>query len=94
MPTQFLVHHPDDNVAVIVVEGVTAGQTLTGASLHDDGTYTLVATAAIPLGHKIALAPAASGDTVIKYGHDIGRVVADYGIGDHVHVHNVKTKRW
>ena len=35
-----------------------------------------------------------SGDTVIKYGHDIGRAVADIKVGEHCHVHNLKTKRW
>ena len=34
------------------------------------------------------------GDTVIKYGVDIGKVVADIGMGEHAHVHNIKTKRW
>jgi (2R)-sulfolactate sulfo-lyase subunit alpha len=34
------------------------------------------------------------GDTVIKYGTDIGKVVADIGTGEHAHVHNIKTKRW
>ena len=48
----------------------------------------------IPLGHKIALTDFAVGDTVIKYGHDIGKVVADIKAGDHVHIHNLKTKRW
>ena len=33
-----------------------------------------------------------SGDTVIKYGVDIGRVVADIAVGEHAHVHNIKTK--
>jgi len=32
--------------------------------------------------------------TVIKYGTDIGRTIADISAGDHLHVHNVKTKRW
>ena len=31
---------------------------------------------------------------MIKYGVDIGRVVADIGVGEHAHVHNIKTKRW
>ncbi len=35
-----------------------------------------------------------AGDTVIKYGEDIGRMVADAEPGGHVHVHNLKTKRW
>ena len=34
------------------------------------------------------------GDTVFKYGNDIGKVVAPIKVGEHVHVHNVKTKRW
>jgi (2R)-sulfolactate sulfo-lyase subunit alpha len=31
---------------------------------------------------------------VIKYGVDIGKVVAPIAAGEHLHVHNVKTKRW
>ena len=30
----------------------------------------------------------------IKYGNDIGKVVEDIPTGHHVHVHNVKTKKW
>ena len=33
-------------------------------------------------------------ETIIKYGHDIGKVVKSIKKGDHVHVHNVKTKKW
>jgi len=49
---------------------------------------------AVPLGHKIALRDLKKGDTVFKYGHDIGKVVDPAGKGRHVHVHNIKTKRW
>ena len=48
----------------------------------------------IPLGHKVALKDMATGDTVIKYGIDIGKVVQPIRRGEHAHVHNVKTKRW
>ncbi|MGA1096595.1 MAG: UxaA family hydrolase, partial [Burkholderiaceae bacterium] len=48
----------------------------------------------IPIGHKIALKDFAPGDTVMKYGVDIGKVVAPIKKGEHLHVHNVKTKRW
>ena len=34
------------------------------------------------------------GDTILKYGHDIGKVVKGIKKGEHVHVHNVKTKKW
>jgi (2R)-sulfolactate sulfo-lyase subunit alpha len=42
----------------------------------------------------VALKPLKAGDTIIKYGEDIGRMVADAGTGEHVHVQNLKTKRW
>jgi (2R)-sulfolactate sulfo-lyase subunit alpha len=48
----------------------------------------------IPLGHKLALKDLAVGDTVIKYGCEIGRIVQPVKAGQHVHVHNLKTKRW
>ena len=38
--------------------------------------------------------PVKEGDTILKYGHDIGKVVTSIKKGDHVHVHNVKTKKW
>ena len=49
---------------------------------------------AIPLGHKIALEDHKVGDSVIKYEHDIGKVVADIAKAKHVHIHNLKTRRW
>ena len=48
----------------------------------------------IPIGHKAALRDIKTGDTIWKYGQDIGKAIADIGRGEHVHVHNVKTKRW
>ena len=48
----------------------------------------------VPLGHKIALKDLKEGDTILKYGHDIGKVGKSIKKGDHVHVHNVKTKKW
>jgi (2R)-sulfolactate sulfo-lyase subunit alpha len=62
--------------------------------MDTDETIRLRALEAIPLGHKIALRDIGSGETVIKYGHDIGRATAAIGWGWHVHVHNVRTKRW
>ena len=29
-----------------------------------------------------------------EYGEDIGKVVAEIKKGNHVHIHNLKTKRW
>ncbi len=89
-----LVHDPKDNVGVVVVEGLEAGTEMLCVVTHDNSDFRLVARQAVPIGHKVALRGLKAGDTVIKYGQDIGRMVADAGQGEHVHVHNLKTKRW
>ncbi|HEY2818795.1 MAG TPA: UxaA family hydrolase [Casimicrobiaceae bacterium] len=89
-----VLHDPNDSVAVVVIEGVKAGATLTGLILDQDRTIELSAAQDIPIGHKVALKNMAVGDTVIKYGVDIGKVVAPIKKGEHAHVHNIKTKRW
>ena len=89
-----LVHDKKDTVGVIVVEGIKAGQELTGWVMEDDSTIKVKALSDIPIGHKIALRDYKPGDTVIKYGIDIGKVVQPIRKGEHLHVHNVKTKRW
>lgn len=90
----FLVHSPKDNVGVIVVEGLKAGTDMLGVITETDTTTNAKANHDIPIGHKVALKALKKGDTVIKYGEDIGKMVADAKPGDHVHVHNLKTKRW
>ena len=89
-----VLHDPEDSVAVVVVENVKAGMTLTGLILDEDRTITVPCTQDIPIGHKVALRDLSPGDTVIKYGVDIGKVVQPIAKGSHAHVHNIKTKRW
>ena len=91
---QFLIHHPDDNVAVVVVEGVRAGETLSGLQMSTGERVEVKALNDIPIGHKVALTDIGAGAGVIKYGHDIGVTVAAIAKGAHAHVHNVKTRRW
>jgi (2R)-sulfolactate sulfo-lyase subunit alpha len=94
MSIEFLVHEDGDSVGVVVVEGVKAGQELTGWVMAQDKTIKVKVGNDIPIGHKLALKDMAVGDTVIKYATDIGKVVAPIKAGEHLHVHNVKTKRW
>jgi len=89
-----LAHEHKDNVAVVVVEGVTKGTKMLGVVTADDSTFEVVAKADVPIGHKVALKDIRKDETAIKYGEDIGRFVADVEKGGHVHVHNLKTKRW
>jgi (2R)-sulfolactate sulfo-lyase subunit alpha len=90
----FVLHDAKDTVAVVVVEGVKSGDTLNGWIMDEDRMVQLVAQADIPIGHKVALQDMALGDTVWKYGIDMGKVVAPISAGQHAHVHNIKTKRW
>lgn len=94
MSIEFVVHDEGDSVGVVVVEGVQAGQTLTGWVMDQNKTLEFAVSEAIPIGHKLAIRDLAVDDTVIKYGQDIGRVVKPIKQGEHLHVHNVKTKRW
>ena len=90
----FIVHDEDDSVGVVVVEGINAGDSLNGWIMDQQRDIEINAQDDIPIGHKLAIVDLAEDDTVIKYGVDIGRVVAPISVGEHVHVHNVKTKRW
>ncbi len=90
----FVLHDARDTVAVVVVEGVKAGTAMTGWVMDDDRMIQVNALQDIPIGHKVALADMATGDTVLKYGIDMGKVVAPIKKGEHAHVQNIKTKRW
>lgn len=89
-----LVHSPKDNVGVVVVEGLKAGTEMFCVVTETDKDFRLVTCADVPIGHKVALTDFAVGDTAIKYGEDIGKIVAPIKKGEHVHTHNLKTKRW
>lgn len=91
---QLLVHDKKDNVGVVVVEDLKAGTEMLCVVTEDNSDFKLVAKADVPIGHKVALSDLKEGDTIIKYGEDIGKMVASVGKGGHVHVHNLKTKRW
>lgn len=90
---QFLVHEKADNVGVATVD-IKAGEVVQGLYMDSQESLEMKAQHNIPLGHKIALTDIQVDASVIKYGADIGRVVADIKTGDHVHTHNLKTRRW
>ena len=91
---QLLVHDHEDNVGVVVVEDLKAGTDMLCVVTHDNSSFNLTAKHDVPIGHKIALKDIAEGDTAIKYGEDIGKFVGPAKKGEHVHTHNLKTKRW
>src|ERR1700726_526537 len=89
-----VLHEAKDTVGVAVVEGIKAGTQLNAWIMDEDEIVTVPARQDIPIGHKVALKDMAVGDTVFKYGVDMGKVVAPIKTGEHAHVQNIKTKRW
>jgi altronate dehydratase len=88
-----LVLHPADDVAVLVAP-VAAGDTVSlRGKAGEGGQGSLVAAAALPAGHKLALRDLPAGHDVRKYGEIIGRLSAAVAAGEHVHVHNLKSLR-
>ncbi len=73
MSTQCIVHDKADTVGVVVVEDVQSGTEITDWIMETDETITLQALDAAPLGHKIALRDIKADETILKYGHDVGR---------------------
>ena len=90
---QFLVHRDTDSVGVATVD-IKSGDQVKGRYMDSLEYIEATAREDIPLGHKIAVTNHHIGDTVIKYGHDIGEVTREITAGDHVHIHNLRTKRW
>ena len=75
---------PEDNV-------LSAKETIAeGESLTINGAWITV-DREIPTGHKLALAAIRAGEKVVKYAAVIGSATEDIGVGDYVHVHNVKS---
>ena len=92
--TDIIIHDEKDNVGVVVIEKITPNQNCTCWIMENDKSVQIQSINEIALGHKIAMVDLNKGDTILKYGHDIGKVVNSIKKGEHVHVHNVKTKKW
>ncbi|HKK99741.1 MAG TPA: UxaA family hydrolase [Desulfotignum sp.] len=90
---QFLIHEAADSVGVATVD-IKAGEGVKGLYMDSQNPVEVVALDDIPLGHKLAMKDHKIDESVIKYGFDIGRVVADIKKGGHVHTQNLKTRRW
>ena len=94
MATDIIIHDEKDNVGVVVIDKITPKQDWAQWIMENDKTVQIQSVDEIQLGHKIAMIDLNEGDTILKYGHDIGKVVKSIKKGEHVHVHNVKTKKW
>lgn len=79
-----------DNTATALTD-IQAGESC--PVMTDHGLIHVTTRAAIPFGHKLALQAIEPGQDVIKYGEVIGEATQPIAVGDHVHVHNVVSRR-
>ncbi len=81
---RLLLLSPHDNVLVLR-EAIGSGEKIV------INGFGITIQSHIGIGHKLAAAAIPSGKKVLKYGAPIGSVTSDIAIGDHVHVHNMKS---
>lgn len=81
---RLIVLAPEDTVAVVRC-AIDKGETL-----MLDGILRPM-TQAFSMGHKVAIRPMEVGAKVIKYGVPIGSVTCVIAVGEHVHLHNMKS---
>lgn len=87
MPTNAVVIHPRDNVAVAIME-IQAGEAVAAAGVAD-----VKAREKIMRNHKIAIAEIPENAPVVKYGETIGFASTSIREGNWIHTHNLKSQK-
>jgi altronate dehydratase small subunit len=85
-----IVMKSSDNVCT-VVESIEPGSVIAVPGKGEEISITV--SEKIPFGHKFALRPIQPGDPIIKYGEVIGVATHEIAPGQHVHVHNLESRR-
>jgi altronate dehydratase small subunit len=76
--------HAADNVATLLDDAAPGSVRILGT----EPLY-IFALEVISAGHKIALGPITTDESVMKYGFPIGHAVRDIAAGEWVHLHNL-----
>lgn len=90
METKAIVLNPKDSVATALSD-LEAGSVI---EIRADGKpLSITLRDNIPFAHKFSLKAIAVGEPVVKYGEVIGEASKPIKQGEHVHVHNVVSRR-
>ncbi len=81
-PIDVIYLHAADNVCV-------AARDLPAGARISAGGVAVELPATVKLGHKVALAPLAKGQRVVKYGQTIGFATENIAVGGWIHTHNL-----
>lgn len=82
--TKFVLLNSTDNV-LVCSQTVDAGELVMIDKQYYEITFRII------VGHKIARKCIKNSQKVIKHGVSIGSAIADIAIGEHVHLHNMKS---
>ena len=93
MTKGILLHEPDDDVGVAVMD-LNVGDEIEAVTLEGDPVTTITLVDDVPLGHKVAMRDLPMNKHIIEYGEEIGYAYVVIEQGAHVHVHNIKSLRW
>jgi len=85
-----IVMEESDNVATVVEPIDAPGEVVVEAA---GGRIVVRISDNIPFGHKFAIRDISKGSLILKYGEPIGVARIDIKAGQHVHVHNLESKR-
>jgi len=88
--TKAVVIHKKDTVATALTS-LPAG-TVISVELQN-GVEKIRLLNDIPAGHKFSLLDMKEGSEVIKYGEPIGQSMTQIACGEHVHTHNVASRK-
>jgi len=75
---------PADNIVVLTRSVPGDGEVFLGGS-------TIRIPHPLGLGHKLAVCNIRTGEKILKYGVPIGSATCDIALGEHVHLHNMKS---
>ncbi|RAO99292.1 dehydratase [Petrotoga sp. 9PW.55.5.1] len=90
---KFLVHKEGDSVGV-ASDDLKPGEKIKGRVLEGNKEYEITVLDEIVLGHKISLKDIEKDEEIIEYGEKTGIATKTIKIGEEVHVHNIKSRRW
>ena len=93
MKKGILLHEATDDVGVAVMD-LKAGEEIGVATLEGVDIKQIKLVSDVPLGHKVAMSDLAKDKHIIEYGRAIGYASANIAVGEHVHIHNIKSLRW
>lgn len=93
MTKGILLHEPDDDVGVAVMDLATGDQ-VEAVTLEGEPVMVITLVDDVPLGHKVAMRNLLTDKHILEYGEEIGYASVEIAQGSHVHVHNIKSLRW